>query len=147
MKYAFFGQFLLNQEIIDTGQLTEAVKLQEKNNLEMGQIAIKNNVLSEDQVKDVIKLQLKEDLFFGEAAEKLNQISFAGIILDIMMPVGTANFQPKNIPKYMGGIKILEMIEALRINIVFFVDLKNPFFEQVFDSRKLRDIFSIFLHN
>ncbi|MHA2217850.1 MAG: response regulator [Candidatus Hodarchaeales archaeon] len=45
-----------------------------------------------------------------EAAEKLKRIPFSGIILDIMMPVGTDNLKPKNVPKYMGGIKILEMI-------------------------------------
>ena len=71
MRIAFFGQYLLNEGIINAVQLTEAVELQEELNVAIGKLAQDKGLLNSSQVKDVLRLQIKEDLYFGEAAERL----------------------------------------------------------------------------
>jgi CheY-like chemotaxis protein len=46
----------------------------------------------------------------SEAVTHLKKSKFKGIIMDIMLPPGNESLRPTNVPKYMGGIKILEMI-------------------------------------
>ena len=75
MRVEFFGQFLLNRDLIDPMQLTEAVKLQEKLNLKIGQLFKSKNLLDDKQLENILALQKNEDLFFGEAVEKLNYIN------------------------------------------------------------------------
>ncbi len=71
MAAAFFGQYLLNQGIINAQQLTKAIVLQDVLNKTIGQIAVEEKLLSEEQVKQTVDLQKKKDMFFGEAVQQL----------------------------------------------------------------------------
>lgn len=72
MGVKFFGQFLLEKNIITPQQLIEAVEYQESRNLKFGEYALSKGYLTE---RDILKIQNEQrytDLCFGEIAVKLN---------------------------------------------------------------------------
>ncbi|MDD5746213.1 MAG: chemotaxis protein CheX [Candidatus Omnitrophica bacterium] len=75
MGATFFGQYLLNQGIINAQQLTKALVLQDVLNKTIGQIALDEKLLTEEQIKQAVDLQKKEDIFFGEALQRLGFLS------------------------------------------------------------------------
>lgn len=71
----FFGQYLLERQIIDGKQLVEAIEFQEKAKQKLGEIAITNGFISEKQAKEVNLLQQSTDKMFGELALENNYIT------------------------------------------------------------------------
>ena len=69
MAVGFFGQYLLNKELIDPMQLAEGIELQEKTNQKIGQILKSKNLLTEDKIEIVLELQKNKNLLFGEIAQ------------------------------------------------------------------------------
>lgn len=71
MAVRFFGQYLLENGVIDARQLLAAISHQEKTNLKFGDMAIQLGLLDEDKLAKIFALQRSEDLRTGEAAIKL----------------------------------------------------------------------------
>jgi len=72
MGVKFFGQFLLEKNIITPSQLIEAVEFQEKKNLKFGEYAISKGYITEKDVEKFQQEQKHVDMLFGELAVKLN---------------------------------------------------------------------------
>jgi hypothetical protein len=68
MNTKLFGQFLLEEAIIDADQLYEALRYQRENNKVLGELARDEGILTEEQVDEVLDWQLCEDRDFGQAA-------------------------------------------------------------------------------
>ena len=64
----FFGQYLLQAEIITEAQLQEALALQERHNQLLGQLALSRGYLNEDQIRETTREQKLLDLPFGVIA-------------------------------------------------------------------------------
>jgi CheY-specific phosphatase CheX len=62
----FFGQYLLEKEILDKDQLIEAINYQKSKILKLGEIAIKHEFLSEKQVAKIHNEQKRTDMRFGD---------------------------------------------------------------------------------
>lgn len=68
MSVKFFGQFLLEKNIITPEQLIEAVSFQEASNLKFGDYAVSKGYLTKKEVAEVQAEQQKTDAMFGEIA-------------------------------------------------------------------------------
>ncbi len=79
MGVKFFGQYLLEKNIIKPHELLEAVEYQESKNLNFGEYALSKAYLTE---KDITKIQNEQkhvDMLFGEIAVKLNILTPAQV--------------------------------------------------------------------
>lgn len=74
MSIKFFGQFLLEREVITSEQLLEAVSYQESKNLKFGQYAEKKGFLSNADVERLHEEQKTADMRIGELAVKLGML-------------------------------------------------------------------------
>jgi len=72
MAIKFFGQFLLEKNIIKPEQLIEALEYQETKNLKFGEYALSKGYISEKDFELFHNEQKRFDLMMGEIAEKLN---------------------------------------------------------------------------
>lgn len=71
MGVKFFGQYLLEKNIITARQLIEAAEQQESKNLKFGEYAVVKGFLKESEVNHIYDEQRRSDMFFGEVAVKL----------------------------------------------------------------------------
>jgi len=62
----FFGQFLLENGIVKSDELLNAIKLQQEKNLKLGEIAISKGYLTSQQVEKVKHEQKTKDMLFGK---------------------------------------------------------------------------------
>ncbi len=69
MNNAFFGQYLLNRDIINAQQLAKTLTTHEVLNKKIGNLAIARNLLDEKQIKAILALQ-KKKIYFSEKAHK-----------------------------------------------------------------------------
>lgn len=74
MAVRFFGQYLLENGVIDARQLLAAIAYQEKTNLKFGDMAISLGLLTQDQLAAIFALQRSKDLRSGEAAITLGYL-------------------------------------------------------------------------
>lgn len=75
MAIKFFGQYLLEKNIVKPSELIEAVEYQEKKNLKFGEYAISKGYVTENDVEKFQNEQKKVDLMFGELAIKLGMLT------------------------------------------------------------------------
>ena len=75
MAVRFFGQYLLENGVIDAKQLLAAISYQEKTNLKFGDTAISLGLLTQEQLASIFALQRTKDLRTGEAALELGFLS------------------------------------------------------------------------
>lgn len=75
MAVRFFGQYLLENGVIDAKQLLAAISYQEKTNLKFGDTAISLKLLSQEQLASIFALQRTKDLKTGEAAIELGYLT------------------------------------------------------------------------
>lgn len=75
MAVRFFGQYLLENGVIDAKQLLAAISFQEKTNLKFGDTAISLKLLSQEQLASIFALQRTKDLKTGEAAVELGYLT------------------------------------------------------------------------
>lgn len=75
MGVQFFGQFLLEENVIKREQLLDAIEYQESQNLKLGDYAVKKNFISAADADRINQLQQSKDLRFGEAAVELGLLS------------------------------------------------------------------------
>ena len=62
----FFGQYLLEKDILDKDQLIEAINYQKSKILKLGEIAVQHGFLTEKQVAKIHNEQKRTDMRFGE---------------------------------------------------------------------------------
>ena len=79
MAVRFFGQYLLENGVIDPKQLLAAISFQEKTNLKFGDTAIALGLLTQEQLASIFALQRTKDLKTGEAAIELGFLKDAQI--------------------------------------------------------------------
>jgi len=79
MPVKFFGQYLLEKNIITPQQLIEAVEYQESKNLKFGEYALLRGYLTEKDIERIQNEQKRVDMRFGELAVKLNILTSAQI--------------------------------------------------------------------
>jgi len=72
MGVKFFGQYLLEKNIIKPQELIEAVEYQKTKNLNFGNYALSKGYLTEKDIKRIQDEQKRVDMKFGEIAVKLN---------------------------------------------------------------------------
>ncbi len=75
MGVKFFGQFLLERQLVTAQQLVAAVEYQQSQNLKLGDYAVKKGYLTKDQSAQINRLQQQKDLKFGQAAVELNLLT------------------------------------------------------------------------
>ena len=64
----FFGQYLLEKQIINGKELVEAIEFQQKAKQKLGNVAITNGYISEKHAKKINLQQQSTDKMFGELA-------------------------------------------------------------------------------
>jgi CheY-specific phosphatase CheX len=79
MAVKFFGQYLLEKNIITPQQLIEAVEYQESKNLKFGEYALLKGYMTEKDIERIQNEQKRVDMQFGELAVKLNILTSAQI--------------------------------------------------------------------
>ncbi len=79
MGVRFFGQFLLERNIVKPNELIEAVECQRLRNLKFGQYALSRGYLTEADVQRVLAKQRHVDMLFGEIAVELNLLTQAEV--------------------------------------------------------------------
>ncbi|MEI6305818.1 MAG: hypothetical protein WCP33_03255 [Deltaproteobacteria bacterium] len=75
MSQQFFGQYLVENGVITSEQLANALGMQEFSNCSFGEIANRMGILSSEEIIRINRLQQTEDLLFGEAAIQLGLLS------------------------------------------------------------------------
>jgi CheY-specific phosphatase CheX len=75
MGVKFFGQYLLENNVISSDQLMEAVNYQESINMDFGECALLKGYISEEDLVELKRKQREVDMRFGEIAIKLNILS------------------------------------------------------------------------
>jgi CheY-specific phosphatase CheX len=74
MSIKFFGQFLLENNVIIAEQLLEAVRFQESKNLKFGDYACSKGYLTEEDVERLQEEQKRTDMMIGELTVKLGML-------------------------------------------------------------------------
>lgn len=77
MKTYLFGQYLLEEGVIDPDQLNEALAYQREKNQVLGALAVEQGLLTEEQVRQILEWQLCEDMEFGDAAVEMELLGEA----------------------------------------------------------------------
>ncbi len=75
MKPLFFGQYLLDKEVITEQQLNDAVEYQRNHVERIGEIAVKEGYLTRDQARKVNFEQRLTDKMFGELAVSMGYLN------------------------------------------------------------------------
>lgn len=75
MSVKFFGQFLLENNIITPAQLVEAVNLQEVSNIRFGDYAVSKGYITKEDAAKINDEQQKMDEMFGEIAMRMGLLS------------------------------------------------------------------------
>lgn len=79
MGVRFFGQYLLEKNIVTARQLIEAAEYQESKNLKFGEYAVHKGFIKEADVKKIYEEQKRSDMFFGEVAVKVGLLTAAKV--------------------------------------------------------------------
>ena len=73
----FFGQYLLEKEVLTRDQLIEAINYQRSKVLKLGEIALAKGYLTEKEIAKVHNEQRRTDKMFGELAVGMNLLTEA----------------------------------------------------------------------
>lgn len=75
MTTKFFGQYLIDQNIISGFDLVRVMKFQEINNLPFNELAIQMGFITLEQASQIYEAQKNEDLRFGDIAIKMGLLT------------------------------------------------------------------------
>lgn len=75
MYSEFFGEYLMQCEVITEEQLNEAISYQKENNQLMGKLALEKGYMTYEQVQIVLKDQTVQQKKFGQIAREKNYLS------------------------------------------------------------------------
>ncbi|BEP29247.1 hypothetical protein [Helicovermis profundi] len=155
----FFGQFLLNQDLIKPEELKEVFKNVKTTRLRLGMIAINEGFLNANQVIKINELQKKHDRRFGEIAVEFMYITNdeLDIILNkqqsehLILAQTMVNLEYMTIEEFE---KAIEMYKKLyNISNESFEELKNGKIEDVIysmlkiDDNDIKDYVTLFYKN
>jgi len=71
----FFGNFILNNKLVTTEQLSEAFELKKSTRLKLGVLAINAGYMTSSQVEEVHSMQARVDKRFGDIAVELGFVT------------------------------------------------------------------------
>jgi CheY-specific phosphatase CheX len=66
MAVKFFGQFLVEQNIVTAEALLHAINLQEKNNLKLGEMAVSIGLITQANIQQAHNAQMSKDMKLGD---------------------------------------------------------------------------------
>lgn len=66
MAVKFFGQFLVEQGIVTTEALLNAINLQDKNNLKLGEMAVSMGLITQEDIQRAHNAQMSKDMKLGD---------------------------------------------------------------------------------
>jgi len=75
MKAKFFGEFLIEKQVLTVGQLESVLAYQKKNNTLLGELAVRANYMTDRQVIDVLSAQEKTGEKFGKTAVQMKLLT------------------------------------------------------------------------
>ena len=75
MYTQFFGNFLLNNKIVNPDQLLELMAEQNKSHIKVGTLAIHAGYMTADEVDSIVIMQTHEDKMFGELAVEMGYLT------------------------------------------------------------------------
>lgn len=75
MYTQFFGNFLLNNKIVNPDQLLELMAEQNKSHIKVGTLAMHAGYMTADEVDSIIIMQTHEDKMFGELAVEMGYLT------------------------------------------------------------------------
>lgn len=73
--YTVFGNFLLNNKVVNPDQLLELMAEQNKSHIKVGTLAIHAGYMTADEVDSIIIMQTHEDKMFGELAVEMGYLT------------------------------------------------------------------------
>lgn len=72
MAVKFFGQFLIEHDLITSEALLHAIELQEKNNLKLGEMAVAMGLITNANIEKAHNAQLSKDMKLGDLLVELS---------------------------------------------------------------------------
>ncbi len=75
MYTQFFGNFLLNNKVVNPDQLLDLMTAQQKAHIKLGTLAIHEGYMTADEVDSIIIMQTHEDKMFGELAVEMGYLT------------------------------------------------------------------------
>jgi hypothetical protein len=99
MYSQFFGNFLLNNHIINPDQLLEVLSEQTGERLKLGTLAMDAGYMTADEVDSIVIMQTHEDKMFGELAVEMGYLT----------PEQVEDLVSRQVPDYLAlGEKLVE---------------------------------------
>lgn len=71
----FFGQYLLEKDILTKEQLLKAISYQRSKSEKLGDLAIKKRYLTKSEVAKISREQIRTDMMFGELAVRMQYLT------------------------------------------------------------------------
>lgn len=71
MAVKFFGQFLVEQGVVNREALLGAIELQDKNNLKLGEMALAMGLITPDEIERAHNVQMSKDMKLGDILLKM----------------------------------------------------------------------------
>ncbi len=75
MYTQFFGNFLLQRNIVTPEQLIEAINQEGNSHIKLGTLAMYHNLMTANEIDDIVVAQTHEDKQFGELAVERNYLT------------------------------------------------------------------------
>ncbi|MDD2364872.1 MAG: chemotaxis protein CheX [Desulfuromonadaceae bacterium] len=75
MAVKFFGQFLVENGVVTSDKLLDAINLQEKNNLKLGEMALSMGLLTEADIQRAHNAQMSKDMKLGDLLVEMGFLS------------------------------------------------------------------------
>lgn len=133
MFSVFFGQFLLNQGIIDKETLSKLLDISKKTKVKIGVLAINSGLMTADNVNRVNHLQTKIDKRFGEIS--IDEGFLTDPELDILLSVQETEHLKISQTLIDLNIMNLEEVEASLNHYKTTYSLSNESFEALRDGK------------
>ena len=75
MGVKFFGQFLVERNIVSRDALVQAIELQEKRNLKLGEMAVAMGLLTQSDIEKAHAIQMSRDIRLGDLLVEAGMIT------------------------------------------------------------------------
>jgi len=75
MYTQFFGNFLLNRNVVTPEQLVKAIEKEATSRIKLGTLAMYHNLMTANEIDDIVIAQTHEDKQFGELAVERNYLT------------------------------------------------------------------------
>ncbi len=79
MAVKFFGQFLVEQNIVTSEALLNAINLQDKNNLKLGEMAVSMGLITLADIQKAHNVQMSKDMRLGDLLVEMGFLTLAQV--------------------------------------------------------------------